>query len=172
VCWFRIHAMTVEMDNEDISMGISPERESPPPSVPPASKSPTIRSAQPVTRADQIRQQQAQYQRKHQHQQRSPPTPLPPPSPGSPQSSEAASPPHQLEATISEIREDQLDTLMPSMEAVAEEMSDLQLLDKSSKRLQESFWRPIPDTLTNKMHGILEGLRVVMENQEGVYYHQ
>ena len=61
---------------------------------------------------------------------------------------------------------------MPSIDEVAEELSDLQLLDKSTKQLQASFWRPVPDFLTNKMHGILENLRVVMENQEGVYHTQ
>ena len=160
--------MTTELDNEDVTMGINPERESPPPSVPPASQSPTIRSAQPLSRADQIRQQQAQYQR----QQKSPP---PPPSSASVSISESSrspsvSPPHQ--ATISEIYEDQPASgigTMPSIDEVAEELSDLQLLDKSTKQLQASFWRPVPDALTNKMHGILENLRVVVENQEGVY---
>lgn len=59
---------------------------------------------------------------------------------------------------------------MPSIDEVAEELSDLQMLEKCTKQLQASFWRPVPDVLTNKMHRILEGLRVVMENQEGVYY--
>ena len=58
---------------------------------------------------------------------------------------------------------------MRSIDEVVEEVEDLQLLDRSTKRLQASFWRPIPDVLTNKMHGILEGLRVVMENKEGVF---
>ena len=58
---------------------------------------------------------------------------------------------------------------MPPIDELVEEISDLQLLDKSAKRLQASFWRPVPDVLTNKMHGILEGLKVVMENKEGVY---
>ena len=60
--------------------------------------------------------------------------------------------------------------MMPSIDEVMEELSDLQLLEKSTKQLQASFWRPVPEVLTNKMHRILEGLRVVMENQEGVYY--
>lgn len=157
-------------------MGISPERESPPPSIPPASRSPTIRNAQPMSRAEQIRQQQAQYHREHQQQQMSPPPPQPPPSPSAasiPESSRSppASPPHQ--ATISEVTEDKLEmatATMPSIDEVVEELSDLQLLEKSTKRLQASFWRPVPDILANKMHRILEGLRVVMEHQEGVYY--
>jgi len=59
---------------------------------------------------------------------------------------------------------------MSSIDEVMEELSDLQLLEKSTKQLQASFWRPVPEVLTSKMHRILEGLRVVMENQEGVYY--
>jgi hypothetical protein len=165
--------MIAEMDNEDIAMGISPERESPPPSIPPASSSPTIRSAQPVTRADQIRQQQAQYNREHhqRHQDGSPPTQThPPPSSASAsQSSRSSSesPPHQ--ATISEVYDDSVLERMPSIDEVEEVMSDLQVLEKSSKKLQSSFWRPVPDVLTNKMHRLFEGLKVVMENQEGVY---
>ena len=58
---------------------------------------------------------------------------------------------------------------MQSIDEVAEELSDLQLLDKCTKQLQASFWRPIPEALTNKMHRILENVRVVVENQEGVY---
>ena len=86
VYWFQIYMMTAELGNEDVTMGISPERESPPPSIPPASKSPTITSAQPVTRADRILQQQAQYQREHQQRQRqrSPQTSQPPSSSASP----------------------------------------------------------------------------------------
>ena len=61
---------------------------------------------------------------------------------------------------------------MPSFDEVAEELSDLQLLDKSTKQLQASFWRPAPDVLTNKMHRILENIRVVTENQEGLYHTQ
>ena len=57
---------------------------------------------------------------------------------------------------------------MPSIDEVVEELLDLQLLDKSKKQLQTSFWGPIPEALTSKMH--LENLRVVMENQEGVYH--
>lgn len=180
VCWFQISKLTAELDNEDVATGISPERESPPPSIPPASKSPTIRSAEPVTRANQIRQQQAQYQREHQRQQRSPPTPQPPPSSSASVSASAsppefsrdssASPPHQ--ATISEFREDQTETgigTMPSIDEVAEELSDVKMLDKCIEQLKASFWRQVPDVLTNKMHRIFEGLKVVMENQEGVY---
>ena len=171
VCWFQICAMTTELDNEDLAMGLSPEVGSPPPSIPPASKSPTIRGAKPVSRADQVRQQQAQYRRDREQDRSSPPTPHPPPSSSisvqsSRSSSSSVSPPHQ--ATISEIYEDNLGT-MRSIDELVEEISDLQLLDKSTKRLQASFWRPVPDALTNKMHGILEGLRVVMENKEGVY---
>lgn len=59
---------------------------------------------------------------------------------------------------------------MPSIDEVVEELSDLQILENSTKQLQASFWRPVPAALTAKMHKILEGLRVVMENQEGVYY--
>ena len=59
---------------------------------------------------------------------------------------------------------------MPSIDEVMEDLSDLQFLEKSTKKLQASFWRPVPEALTSKMHRILEGLRVVMENQEGVYY--
>lgn len=146
VCWFQMYTMTTELDDEDAAMGISLERRSPPPSIPPASKSPTISNARPVSKADQIRQQQAQYHRERQQQQSSP---LP------------SSPPHQ--ATISEVHEDQEDRDQ------IEELSDLQMLDGSTKRLQASFWRPIPDALTGRMHGILERLRVVVENQEGVY---
>ena len=156
-------------------MGVSPERESPPPSIPPASKSPTIKNAQPMSRTDQIRQQQAQYHSDHQRQQRSPPPPQPPSSSSTSISassrSPSTSPPHQ--ATISEITEEQLETeaaTLPSIDGVMEELSDLQLLEKSTKQLQASFWRPVPEVLTSKMHRILEGLRVVMENQEGVYY--
>jgi hypothetical protein len=58
---------------------------------------------------------------------------------------------------------------MRSIDEVAEELSDLQLLDRSTKKQQASFWRPVPDVLTNKMHKILESIRVVVENQEGVY---
>ena len=151
-------------------MGISPERESPPPSIPPASMSPTIKNAQPMSRAERIRQEQAQYHREHQRQQSSSPSPQPPSTLGSSRSS-SLSPPHQ--ATISEITEDLAGGAtppMPSIDEVAEEMSDLQLLEKSTKQLQASFWRPVPEVLTSKMHKILEGLRVVMENQEGVYY--
>lgn len=150
-------------------MGISPERESPPPSIPPASRSPTIRNAQPMSRTERIRQEQAQYHREHQGQQRSSLSPQPPSTLESSRSS-SLSPPHQ--ATISEITEDRLEvgTLMPSIDEVVEEISDLQLLEKSTKQLQASFWRPVPEVLTSKMHKILEGLRVVMENQEGVYY--
>ena len=36
---------------------------------------------------------------------------------------------------------------MPSIDAVAGELSDLHLLDKSTKQLQASFRRPIPDAL-------------------------
>ena len=59
---------------------------------------------------------------------------------------------------------------MPLIDGVAEDLPDLQLLEKSAKQLQASFWRPVPEVLTSKMHKILEGLRVVMESQEGVYY--
>ena len=155
-------------------MGISPERESPPPSIPPASKSPTIRNAEPMSRTEQIRQQQAQYHGGHRRQQRSPPPSQPPSSSSTSVTassrSPSTSPPHH--ATISEITEDQPETemgMMPSIDEVMEELSDLQLLEKSTKQLQASFWRPVPGVLTTKMHGILEGLRVVMENQEGVY---
>lgn len=171
VCWFQISAMTTELDNEDVAMGVTPDRESPPPPTPLASKSPTIRNDQPVSRADQIRQQQAQY---HRERQQSPPASHPPqPSFASVEESisglSSVSPPHQ--ATISEIYEDEREIGgMTSIDAVAEELSDLELLDKSTKQLQASFWRPIPDHLTNKMHRILENLQVVMENQEGVYY--
>ena len=58
---------------------------------------------------------------------------------------------------------------MPAIDEVEEVMSDLQVLEKSSKKLQSSFWRPVPDVLTNKMHRLFEGLKVVMENQEVVY---
>ena len=168
--------MTTELDNEDVTMGISPERKSPPPSIPPASKSPTIRNAQPVSRADQIRQQQEQYRRDRDRQPRSPSNSDPPPLSSASGVSEplrsSISPPHQ--ATISEIYEDQQEPeigvgSMGSIDEVAEELSDLQLLDKSTKQLQASFWRPIPDVLTNEMHRILENVRVVVENQEGVY---
>lgn len=167
--------MTTELDNEDVAMGVSPERESPPPSIPPASKSPTIRNAKPVSRADQIRQQQAQYHQENQQQQQQRSPSHPPPSSISASISESTrsssiSPPHQ--ATISEIYEDQPEeegVLMPSIDEVAEELLDLQLLDKSTKKLQASFWRPIPDDLTSKMDKILKNFKVVMENQEGVY---
>jgi len=150
-------------------MGISPERESPPPSIPPASKSPTIKNAQPMSRAERIRQEQGQYHREHQGQQVSSPSPQSSSTLESSRSS-SFSPPHQ--ATISEIAEDQPEVgmPMPSIDEVVEEMSDLQLLEKSTKQLQASFWRPVPEVLTSKMYRILEGLRVVMENQEGVYY--
>lgn len=165
-------AITTELDNEDVALGISPERESPPPSIPPSAKSPTIRSAEPMTRADQIRLQQAQYRREHQQ----------PPSSSTSASgsfsrssrSSSGSPPHQ--ATISEIHDDSQPVepeptmpAMPSIDEVAEEMSDLQLLDRSTKQCQASFWRPVPDELTREMHRILEGLRVVMENSEDWY---
>ena len=155
-------------------MGISPERElSPPPSIPPTSKSPTIRNAQPTTRAEQIRQQQAQYHQERQQQQGSQPPPSLSTSASVSQSSgsSSGSPPRQ--ATISEVDDDQPEVgtgMMPSIDEVMEELSDLQLLEKSTKQLQASFWRPVPEILTSKMHKILEGLRVVMENQEGVYY--
>lgn len=172
VCWFQILTITAELDQEDVAMGVSPERGSPPPSVPPASKSPTIRNAQPITRAEQIRQQQAQYQREHQGQKRSPSS-QPPSSSSVSESSRSSSlsPPHQ--ATIFEVNEDQPEAgtgNMPSIDEVMEDLSDLQFLEKSTKKLQASFWRPVPEALTSKMHRILEGLRVVMENQEGVYY--
>ena len=48
---------------------------------------------------------------------------------------------------------------LPTIDEVAEELSDLQLLEKSTKQLQAGFWRPVSDGLTSKMHGILEGLR-------------
>ena len=169
VCWFQIMTITAELDQEDIASGFSPGRESPPPFIPPASKSPTIRNAQPMTRAEQIRQQQSQY-----HRQKSSSPLSQPPSSLSASSSEtsrssSASPPQQ--ATISEIDEQQLEAgMLPSIDEVTEELSDLQLLEKSTKDLQASFWRPVPEVLTAKMHRILEGLRVVMENQEGVYY--
>ena len=165
--------MTAEMDNEDIAMGISPERESPPSSVPPALSSPTIMSAQLMTRADQIRPQHAKYHQEHhqRHQDGSPPTRThPPPSSASAsQSSRSSSesPPHQ--ATISEVYDDSVLERMPTIDEVEEAMSDLQILENSSKKLQSSFWKPVPDVLTNKMHRLFEGLRVVMENQEGVY---
>ena len=174
VCWFQILTITGELDQEDVTMGISPERElSPPPSIPPTSKSPTIRNAQPTTRAEQIRQQQAQYHQERQQQQGSQPPPSLSTSASVSQSSgsSSGSPPRQ--ATISEVDDDQPDVgtgMMPSIDEVMEELSDLQLLEKSTKQLQASFWRPVPEILTSKMHKILEGLRVVMENQEGVYY--
>jgi len=158
VCWFQILRITAELDQQDVAMGISPERESPPPSIPPASKSPTIKSAQPMSRAEQIRQQQAQYHREHSSSAS---------SVSESSRSSSVSSPHQ--ATISEIDEDQPE-VMPSIDEVMEELSDLQLLEGSTKQLQASFWRPVPEILTSKMHKILEGLRVVMENQEGVYY--
>jgi hypothetical protein len=92
---------------------------------------------------------------------------LPPPSSASAsQSSRSSSesPPHQ--ATITEVYDD---SVLPPIDEVKEALSDLQMLEKSSKKLQESFWRPVPDVLTSKMHRIFEGLKVVMENQEGVY---
>jgi hypothetical protein len=58
---------------------------------------------------------------------------------------------------------------MPSIDEIAKELSDLQMLDKSTKKLQASFWRPVPDDLTGKMHAVLGELRIVVENQEGVY---
>jgi len=151
-------------------MGVSPERESPPPFIPPALKSPTIKNAQLMSRAERIRQEQAQYHREHQGHPRSSTSPQPSSTTMESSRSSSLSPPHQ--ATISEITEDQLEdvTPMPSIDELVEEMSDLQLLEKSTKRLQASFWRPVPGALTSKMHRILEGLRVVMENQEGVYY--
>jgi len=165
--------LTAELDQEDVTVGVSPERESPPPAIPPASKSPTIKDAQPMSRAERIRQGRAQYHREHQEQQGSSPSPQPP-STSTLESSRSSSlsPPHQ--ATISEITGDQPEVLvstpLPTIDEVVEELSDLQLLEKSTKRLQASFWRPVPDVLTSMMHGVLEGLRVVMENQEGVYY--
>ena len=166
--------VTAEMDNEDIAMGMSPERDSPPPSVPPASSSPTIRSTQPVTRVDQIWQQQAQYNQEHhqRHQDGSgPPTQShPPPSSASASQSSrssSASPSHQ--AMISEVYDDSVLERIPAIDEVEEVMSDLQILEKSSKKLQMSFWRPVPDELANKMHRLFEGLKVVTENQEGVY---
>jgi hypothetical protein len=160
VCWFQMLAIVTELDKEDVAMGISPERESPPPSIPPALQSPTLKNAQPMSRAEQIRQQQAQYHQEHQGSQ---------PSTSASESSRSASssPPHQ--ATISEVVDDQPET-MSRIDEVTEELSDLQLLEKSMKQLQASFWRPVPGVLTTKMHKILEGLQVVMENQEGVYH--
>lgn len=120
-----------------------------------------------MTRAEQIRHQQAQYHREHQQS----PSSSQPPSSSSISGSLLASPPHQ--ATTSEVDEDQQEMgigTTPSIDEVMEELSDLQLLEKSAKQLQASFWRPVPEVLTSKMHRILEGLRVVMENQEGVYY--
>ena len=79
--------------------------------------------------------------------------------------------PHQ--ATISELNGDQLEVGVRTMlliNEVMEELLDLQLLEKSMKQLQASFWRPMLEVLRSKMHRILEGLRMVMENQEGVYY--
>ena len=171
VCWFQIITITAELDQEDIARGFSPGRESPPPFVPPASQSPTIRNAQPITRAEQIRQQQAQYHREHQQQRGSSPLSQPPSSLSASETSRSSSASPPQKATISEINEETLEAgALPSIDEVTEELSDLQLLEKSTKDLQASFWRPVPEVLTSKMHRILEGLRVVMENQEGVYY--
>jgi hypothetical protein len=152
--------LVAELEHEDVAMGISPERESPPPSIPSALQSPTLKNAQPMSRAEQIRQQQAQYRQEHQGSQ---------PSTSASESSRSASssPPHQ--ATISKVVDDQPE-MISRIDEVAEELSDLQLLEKSRMQLQASFWRPAPGFLAAKMHKILEGLQVIMENQEGVYY--
>ena len=66
---------------------------------------------------------------------------------------------------ISEVYDDLVLERMPAIDEVEEVMSDLQILEKSSKKLQMSFWRPVLDELVNKMHWLFEGLKVVMENQ-------
>ena len=144
VCWFQILKIMGELDQEDVTMGISPERElSPPPSIPSASKSPTIRNAQPMTRAEQIRQQQAQYHRERQQQRGSqPPSSLSTSASQSSRSS-SASPPHQ--ATISEFDDDQLEAgtgTMPSIDEVMEELSDLQLLERARNSCRLVFGGP------------------------------
>ena len=65
---------------------------------------------------------------------------------------------------ISEVYDDSAVERRPAIDEVEEVMSDSQILENSSKKLQTSFWRPMPDVLTNKMHRLFEGLKVVIEN--------